>query len=199
LLFQLRGTSHAYGVCQFSTSKCRYELKSAQTAVGYVEWAQGNVVSDQDDYSSQANVYYNADGTPPIVWYLASTNTAGPEWQFRTGQLIGRISVSHGPNDFEVRRNIKILDSDHAQLMDVFDMLVWPASVNDYGAPCVEFSGVRSRPGGSAATPPGRHPLPIRWARSSWRTMGCRFTNAPRRAPRGQRRPRLPARSAGPR
>jgi hypothetical protein len=57
------------------------------------------------------------------------------------------VSVSHASNDFEVRRSIRFENCDHMQLMDVYDMLVWPASVNDYGAPYVEFSNVRSRAG----------------------------------------------------
>lgn len=146
-LFQLRGTSHAYGVCSFSAINCRYEFKSVNTNYGFSEWNQGMFTPTQDDMSSQANVYYKSDGTLPIVQYINNQNTGGPQFIYKNSQIIGLISIGHGTNDFEVRRSIKFENCDHMQLIDPYDMLVWPASTNDYGAPFVEFSGVRGKAG----------------------------------------------------
>jgi hypothetical protein len=146
-MYQLRGSTHSLGVCSFVDRDGRYELKSANAALLYMEWPQGAVLFSHIDMSSQANNYYNADGSIPTSIYIASQSTPGPQLEFKDGcQLIGGVNVLHGTNDFVVRRSVRFIECDFFQHYDPYAAFTFPSSTNDYGAPDILLEGCRGKP-----------------------------------------------------
>lgn len=144
-LFKLRGATHSSGVCHFSTVNCRYEMKSPNVHVLYSEWPQGSVSFTGDDYSSQASLgYLNADGSSPVAWYIAASNTKIARYLWKNCSLIGKFSFTHGSNDFEFAKSVKFEDCDFEQHTDCFDAFIFPTSTNDYGNPYIDVKDCRN-------------------------------------------------------
>ena len=163
--FQLRGTSHAQGVCTFSSMSCRYEMKSPNVATLYSEWPQGLISFDKNDWSSQANAYYNADGSLPNAFYINNVNTASAHYVFRDSQLIGAMALTHGTNDFEMVKLITLEQCDHMQIADPYQMFNFVSSTNDRGAPTVFLNTVRGMANRVSAAPS--------WAASTAYALGA--------------------------
>jgi hypothetical protein len=97
-LFQLLGSSHSQGVCNFSTSgTLRTEHSTNQSLLLHCQWPQGNVSFRNCDQSSAA-------GLRPITQQyvlVERTNTAGAIIRFEDSQLLGQHVYATNSNDFQ--------------------------------------------------------------------------------------------------
>jgi hypothetical protein len=139
VLFSLKGTSHAYGVCHFSLSDSRIELHSADASVLESEWPQGSIVFDRVDLSSQAPSY------PPdtVSFRFDDVNFAGASATFRDCTLIGAIAFAHGSNDFECAKATVFENCDFPQRPDLFRAFQFLPGTNDFGGRAVRFRNCR--------------------------------------------------------
>jgi hypothetical protein len=139
-LFNLLGSGHAYGVCQFLADGLRIEHKSDFALLMHTQWNQGNIIFRGLDQASQvqsrsaSNVYFLND----------CVNSAGAQVRFEDSQLIGTHMYNTGSNNYEfqsksVYDNCTILQQTQAALF-----ALWNNGTNSGGAPVIDFDHCRS-------------------------------------------------------
>lgn len=139
-LFNLRGPSHAQGVCNFTADGVRVEAKNAQAGLLYSEWPQGNV-NIQVDWSSQTPTYTYGD-----IIHIKYTNVGGATYVFRDSTLAGGVKVSYSINDWEHRHGVTFRDTRWLQKTSPSDVVTYDASgagPNDKPQPPVRFENCR--------------------------------------------------------
>lgn len=95
-IFNLRGSTHANGVCTFEAQGVRVEAKNAYCALLYSEWQQGSVAFRSCDWSSQVGSY-----TYGNIITVSYTNYMGATYAFRDCVLAGGVEVKYATNEFQ--------------------------------------------------------------------------------------------------
>lgn len=88
-MFELRGTSHGYGVCRFLMAGSRMEHRTVFSQLVYSEWPDGVLTFVNIDTSSQTNV---ASMATAILAEFAFGNTSGPTVEWIGCRLSGKHS-----------------------------------------------------------------------------------------------------------
>jgi hypothetical protein len=141
-LFNLRGASHAEGVCSFLAEGVRVEAKNDAAALLFTEWPQGNVTFQNLDWSSQQKSYSYRD-----IIELKYSNVGGATVVFRDSQLAGGVRVRYGENDWRSPKAVVFERCNWAQRLTPSEVVGYDDS--DAGSslapPMVEFIGCRNR------------------------------------------------------
>lgn len=124
-LFELRGNTHARGVCQFISDALRMELKSSMVATCYNEWPHGGVVFRNTDQSSQEGAY--GEKLPNFETNFGDVQ--GAMVTFDGGEIIGAHRINWSSEAFFLQprveyRGVTFLSFDG----DIFPHIVWHAS-----------------------------------------------------------------------
>lgn len=140
-LINLRGASHAFGVCEFHAYGLRVEAKNSNASLLYSEWPTGNVTI-QADWSSQAGAFTYG----PII-KIVYQNTPGPVYEFHDSQLAGGVSVSYQTNDYASRHSIRFRNTVWLQKNNPSDVVTYTRPGANFTDPQVDF--INCRGGGS--------------------------------------------------
>ncbi|KJK24162.1 hypothetical protein UB46_12830 [Burkholderiaceae bacterium 16] len=92
-LFNLRGRSHARGVCSFKASGLRVEQKTRFAGLMYCEWEQGNIGFKDCDFSSQA---YQPFAAGVMSALFSPGDSSGAQVVFDNCQIMGRHHYTTG-------------------------------------------------------------------------------------------------------
>jgi hypothetical protein len=147
-LFKLKGTSHAYGVCFFSATNVRYEMKTINTKVLESEWPQGSISFNGNDWSSQRGI----SGIDAVNMFdFNDVNFAGAKVAFRQCSMIGLVRFAHNSDDF---RHFKITTFDNCDFQQEEPHLafVFTSSTNDGGHRSVLIRESRGSVSGSLSS-----------------------------------------------
>lgn len=148
-LFELRGASHARGVCHFTCTNLRIEAKNSNAALIYSEWPQGNVTFDGLDLTSQISQYTYGE-----MIRIFFPGTDGPCYVFKNFELVGTISINIGTESFRRYLNlIKFSDGVWLNKEKPSDVVLFNVPVNKGGTPIVQFRNVRPNSGGENGYP----------------------------------------------
>lgn len=149
-LFNLRGASHARGVCTFTCTNSRFELKTTNSGVVQCYWPHGNVVFDNCDFGSQAPEAF----APDLVSALFSfVNVMGPAVEWRNCIFMGKHEYRYSSNNYQVVPAIRYVNCTSINNLEPNDFLVMTnnnGSTNPGSVPQIHFEGWR----GSATTRP---------------------------------------------
>lgn len=140
-LFYLRGTAHAYGVCNFYAEGVRVEAKNAYCGLIFSEWPMGNVTFQNADFWSQTSGYTYND-----VISLKYSNYGGAIYTFRDSMLLGGVKVAFNTNDFSSLKKISFERCTWLQKNSPSDVVTYDtsgASPNVHTVPPVEFIDCR--------------------------------------------------------
>jgi hypothetical protein len=139
-LFNLLGSSHAYGVCFFLADGLRVEHKSDVALLMHTQWNQGAICFALLDQASQvqsrnpANVYFWND----------CSNVAGPNIEFRQCQLIGNHQYTTNSTNYEYQTKAIYRNCDLLQNTSAAACIIWQNLSNSGGAPGIRFEDCRS-------------------------------------------------------
>lgn len=140
-LFNLRGATHALGVCGFTADGVRVEAKNTLCALLYSEWPQGNVVM-QVDWSSQSGNY-----TYGNIININYINIGGAIYRFHDSHLAGGVRVGFLVGDWAHLHKIVFENCFWRQKNSPSDVVAYDTSGaggNVYNLPPVEFKNCRS-------------------------------------------------------
>lgn len=106
LLFALRGNNHARGVCRFSCTNSRFELKHENCKVLFSEWPNGTVTFKGNDFGSQAYRMVSANTTTFDLLFNGAVG--GPHYIFQENTLVGKTAVrADNANRFRLKENVR--------------------------------------------------------------------------------------------
>lgn len=140
-LFNLRGATHALGVCSFTADGVRVEAKNAQAGLLYSQWPHGNVTM-QVDWSSQANNY-----TYGNVIDISYSSVGGAIYRFHDSHLAGGVRVGFAVGDWAHLHKIIFENCFWRHKNTPSDVVTYDTSAaagNSYNLPPVEFKNCRS-------------------------------------------------------
>lgn len=140
-LFNLRGASHALGVCSFTADGVRVEAKNALCGLLYSQWPQGNVTM-QVDWSSQSNTY-----TYGNIIDIVYSNVGGAIYRFHDSFLAGGVRVGFSVGDWAYLHKIIFENCFWRQKNTPYDVVTYDTSAagtNTANVPPVEFKNCRS-------------------------------------------------------
>lgn len=137
-LFELTGTSHARGVCDFRIIGGRFELKKSYNPDGtentttpsinarllYTEWNQGNIELSIDASSTVLDVFDNEN----LIEIATSPADPGPILSVHDSHLVGKIKIRSGTSGFNQRKihtfvNTTFLGINNKKPSDFFDLV----------------------------------------------------------------------------
>lgn len=138
-LFRLLGSSHAYGVCSFLCSGCRFELKNDNQKVLRSQWDQGFITFRDCDFGSQTSVQ-----TETVENFtFADSNVGGAMVLFEQCVIIGTTVFTHNTSDYLTAKRHKYVQCSWPQFKDIFEAFTFTSSTNNAGHRPVEFDGCR--------------------------------------------------------
>lgn len=138
-LINLKGESHAHGVCVTSVNGLRVEMKSKNCGLLYSEWPQGTVTFENVDISSQTfQVNYER------MIHLHLVNSICPAYTFRNFQLAGDVRITGGSEVWKQPLNNILFENGKWLQKDRPDQVIkYEIPVNKGGVPICKFRNVR--------------------------------------------------------
>lgn len=143
-LFNLRGTTHSYGVTNFTVKKGRIEDFSSQGLVLFSQWDNGNISISDFDHSSQAMNHRPGGSSPYGTKWKFQFNGEGPIVHISDSHLVGDLEFITSWGTTHYSHHVLIENTTWIDRKRPSDVIKFTAADPGFSALPVEFRNCRA-------------------------------------------------------